>query len=112
MKGGADLVSAIHHIKQAFEFLDSFRREHPNSAGARLFKTYQNKLEWIVRDFLTIPYLPHEVAQGIRKEWESDAFAIDAILEKINLLNPEQREAIELVIDQILNGEQLEIIKK
>lgn len=112
MKGSTDLVSAIHHIKQAFEHLGSFRREYPNSAGARLFKTYQNKLEWIVKDFLTIPYLPKEVADGIRKEWEADGFTIDAILEKLSELNPEQRDAVEQVIDQILLGEQLTIIKE
>lgn len=112
MRGASDLVAAIHHIKLAFEFLDSFRRDHPNSNGARVFKTYQNKLKWIVNDFLTIPYLPHEVSEGIRKEWQSDGFIIEAILEKINLLNPEQREGVEQVIDHILNGEQLEIIKQ
>lgn len=112
MRGATDLVSAIHHIKQAFEHLDSFRREHPGSAGARLFKTYQQKLEWIVKDFLTIPYLPSQVVEGIRKEWESDVFTKDAILEKVNMLNPEQREAIEAIIDQVILGEELKIIEQ
>lgn len=111
MKGGTDLVSAIHHLKQAFEHLDSFRREHPGSAGARLFKTYQQKVEWIVKDFLTIPYLPREVSDGIRKEWESDVFTKDAILEKVNMLTPEQRTLIETVIDQIILGEELILVQ-
>lgn len=112
MRGATDLVSAIHHIKQAFEHLDSFRREHPGSAGARLFKTYQQKLEWIVKDFLTIPYLPSQVVEGIRKEWESDVFTKDAILDKVNMLNPEQREAIEAIIDQVILGQELKIIEQ
>lgn len=112
MRGATDLVSAIHHIKQAFEHLDSFRREHPGSAGARLFKTYQQKLEWIVKDFLTIPYLPSQVVDGIRKEWESDVFTKDAILDKVNMLNPEQREAVEVLIDQIILGQELKIIEQ
>lgn len=106
---GSDLVQAIHNLKIAYEHLDSFRRDHKNSRADNLFKTYQSKIEWIVNDFITIPYLPEEVRAGIKKEWQSDIFTIPAILEKISLLNPEQREGVEGVIDCILKGEQLKV---
>lgn len=111
MKAAADLVQAIHHIKFAYEFLDSFRRDNKGSRADFLFKTYQNKLEWIVKDFITIPYLPQVVRDGLRKEWESDIFTIDAIMTNISLLTPEQRTIVENIIESILKGEEIKIIE-
>lgn len=111
MKGGSDLVQAMHHIKFAHEYLDSFRRDNKGSRADMLFKTYQNKLEWIVKDFMTIPYLPQSVRDGLRKEWESDIFTIDAITTNVSLLTPEQREIVDNIIESILKGEQIKIIE-
>ena len=98
MKGSSNIISGIHCLAQAFEHFDSFRREYPGSAGDRVFKNYNQKLEWIARDLISHPFLSKEVREGVSNEWDSDVFAIPAITEKIALLNPVQREIIEKMI--------------
>lgn len=109
MKGGSDIISAIHCMKQAHEHFQSFAREYPGTKGERLMNNYSGKLEWFAKDLITHPSLPEGVREGIRKEWQSDVFAVPAINEKISLLNPAQREMVEAVIDALLKGEQIEM---
>jgi hypothetical protein len=105
----SSIVAGIHHLKLAAEYFDDFCRQQPNTSGARLFKLYRQKVEWIKNDLLTHPAMTHQVREGIRKEWESDVLGIMDINEKLHLLNPEQREALEYVIEQILKGETLKV---
>ena len=108
---GSNIVSAVHSMRQVFEFMESFERDHPNSKGAVLFAKYKAKLEWIYRDLVTNPHLTDPVREGIKKEWNSDVFAVPAINEKVPLLNPEQRDLVENIIDALLKGEQIKIEK-
>ncbi|HEY8690548.1 MAG TPA: hypothetical protein VIM07_15030 [Chitinophagaceae bacterium] len=108
---GSNIVSAVHHLKLAQEHFEDFVREHEGSKGAKLFRNYSSKIKWIHTDLITHPFLPESVRLGIKQEVNSDVLAIPAINEKIALLNPTQREAIETAIDQILDGK-LEIINK
>lgn len=103
----SSIVSGIHHLKLAAEYFDDFCRQQPGTAGARIFKQYRDKVEWIKTDLLTHPAMTEPVRDGIRKEWESDVFGLMAISEKLHLLNDEQREALEFVIDRIIAGERL-----
>lgn len=48
--------------------------------------------------------MTQEVRDGIKNEIKSDVFAVPAILEKIALLNPDQRDLIESAIDAMLDG--------
>lgn len=105
----ASIISAIHHLKLAAEYMADFEREHAGSKGANLFKIYRKKVEWIPADLITHPSLPEVVRAGIKGEWNSDVFALMAINEKLHLLSPEQREAIELVIDRCLKGDSLKV---
>lgn len=109
MKSAGNIVSGIHHFRMSYEHFTSFELDHPGTKGANLFKQYKARIEWIVKDMITHPLLPKQVTDGIKKEWESDVFAIPAIEEKIALLNPEQRETVELMIDQILKGETITV---
>jgi len=110
MKAASNIVSGILSIKQAYDHFEVFGLQHPDSKGQKLFSNYANKLHWIYKDMLTNPLLPEEVRQGIKKEWESDSFIVPAITEKSALLKPEQREMIEMVIDAMLCGEEINII--
>lgn len=110
MKAASNIVSGILSIKQAYDHFEVFGLEHPDSKGSKLFSNYGRKLQWIYSDMLTNPLLPEEVRQGIKKEWESDSFIVPAISEKSALLKPEQREMIEMVIDAMLCGEEINII--
>jgi hypothetical protein len=107
---GSNIISAIHSLKMAQEHFADFKREHPSSEGARLFNNYAKKIDWILLDFLTHPYLGDEVREGVKKEINSDVFAVPAITEKVSLLNPAQREMIESLIDAALAGEEFKII--
>lgn len=109
MKSRSNIVSAIQHIKMADEHLQSFIRDNPGTNGANLFRTYSAKVNWILKDLYCHPALPFEVRQGIKNEVESDVFAVPAINEKIALLKPAQREAVEEMIDCILKGESLTV---
>jgi hypothetical protein len=108
---GSNIVSAIHHLRMAKEFFESFRRDYPSSRGDKLFGSYINKVEFIYKDMISYPHLNDEVRDGIRAEWQSDVFAVPALFEKIPLLNPEQRELIETTIDAMLNGEEIKIVE-
>ena len=95
----ANIIGAIQNLKMAQEQFLDFCRQFPNSQGEKLFKTYVSKIDWVFKDIITHPFLTNEVRVGIKKEIESDVFAVPAILEKIALLKPEQREIIEDIID-------------
>lgn len=103
----SNIVSAVHNLRMAKEQFADFQREHPASKGAKLFRKCEDKVDWVVKDILTNPFLPEEVVQGIKQEWESDVFAIPAIHEKISLLPPDKRELIETLIDAMLAGEEV-----
>lgn len=109
MKGSSNIVSGIHNLRQAKEHFESFQREHPNTKGDTLFGGYAKRLDWIFKDLVTHPLLTDEIRQGVKQEWESDVFSVPAINEKVALLNPEQREAIEEIIDSMLSGEEIVI---
>lgn len=109
MKGGSNIVSAIHALRQAFDYFESFEKDHPGSKGAQLFTNYRKKIDWIYTDMLTNPHLTEPVREGMRREWNSDVFALPAINEKIPLLNPDQRELIETIVDALLKGEKVNI---
>ena len=108
---GSSIILALHHLKMSKDFFQDCMRQHPGTKGARLFTIYASRIEWIYKDIITIPALPGEVVKGIKTEWASDAFAVPALNEKIAVLNPEQREAIENIIDKVLAGEVLTVEK-
>ena len=107
---GSNIVSAIHSLKMAQEFFSDFTREFPDSAGSRLFDKYNKRVDWILNDLITHPCLPEYVREGIKEELKSDVFTVPAIVEKVSLLRPEQRETIETLIDAALNGEEFRIV--
>lgn len=112
MRGTSNIISGIHNLKKTFDHFESFQREHPGSKGSRLFADLNKRVIWVYQQLLTHPSLPETVRQGIKAEWESDVFTVDAISEKVALLNPEQRETLEVLLDSILNGEEIEAIIK
>jgi hypothetical protein len=107
---GANLVSAIHHLRMSEEHFEDFIRQNPQSKGERLFKNYITKIRWVMNDIQTYPYFNQDTRDCIKAEIESDIFAVPAINEKVSLLNPTQRELIEDTIDAMLAGEDVKIV--
>ena len=106
---GSSIVSCIHHLKLADEYAKDFVRSAPGTRGATIFGNYSLKLNWILRDVVTYPHFGNEVREGMRKEIASDSFSYDSIIEKVGLLNPEQREALDELLNDILKGKTLEV---
>lgn len=109
LKGASQLVDFIHHLKCAHEYMQSFKRDRPGTRAEKLAHNYGWRIEWIYNDMMTNPTFPPEVREGIRKEWNSDTFTMPAIMQKVAILNPQQRDAIENVLDTIIRGESLQI---
>jgi hypothetical protein len=105
----SSIIQALRHLKQSNEFMQDFIRQAPSTKGADIFGKYSRKLRWILRDILTFPYFTDEVRAGIKAEIESDCFAVEAIHDKIPLLNPEQREMLEELVSDMLDGKTIEI---
>jgi hypothetical protein len=105
----SSVVQAIQHVKIADEFMNDFIRSAPTTRGAIIFGQYSRKLRWILSDIITYPHFDDEVRKGIKVEIESDAFSVGAIKDLIPLLNPEQREMIEDLIEDILKGKTIEV---
>jgi len=110
MSRGANIIGAIQNLRMAKDQFEDFMRQYPESAGTKIFQKYTRKIDWIFTDIVTIPSITDEVRAGIRKEIVSDVFAVPAILEKVALLSPEQREMIEDTIDAMLAGEEIKIV--
>lgn len=104
-----NVISAVHHLKMGKEHLEDFCRQHKGSIGSRMFKTYIARVDWILKDMITSNVLGEFVREGIKNEINSDIFIVPAITEKVQLLTPEQREALENVVDCLLNGETIKI---
>jgi hypothetical protein len=105
----SSIVQAIQHLKQSEEFMQDFIRQAPSTRGAFIFNDYSRRLQWILRDIITYPYFDDAVRKGIKVEIESDAFAVEAIVGKISLLNPEQRAMLEDLVEDILKGKTIHI---
>ena len=112
MKSSGTFVEVIHHLKIAKEFLESFIREKPGTVGERMARQYVAKINWMYNDLITFPNFPDIVRQGIREEWEADPFTSMAINEKLAILNPAQREAIEAIIEEVLKGQEIIVESK
>lgn len=110
MSSNANIINGIISLKKAKDFFeDAMRTAGDKSIGAKLMGNVVNRIEGAKNVFVTSTWFPELVREGIRKEWASDSFTVDAITEKVALLSPEQREAIERVLDKILAGDSLEI---
>ena len=105
----SSIVQAIQHVKIADEFMNDFIRSAPTTRGAIIFGQYSRKLRWILSDIITYPHFTDEVRLGIKTEIESDCFAVEAIHDKIPLLNPEQRAMLEELVGDMVAGKTIEI---
>lgn len=105
----SNFITSIHHLRICSEYMDDIVRQHPGSRAAALFEGYSKKLKWILRDIYTHPHFTDPIRDGIKREIDSDPLTYRAIMERISLLAPAQRDLLELVIDDFLNGKQIKI---
>ncbi len=104
----SSIISTIQHIRIAIEFAQDVQR-NPNSRAAKSFNIYENRLQWILKDFKTNPLFPSEVREGISQEYQSDIFALEGLKEKIPLIPAQHRSDLEDVVEAILQGKTIKI---
>ncbi len=107
MNSAGQLVDFIHHVRCAYEYMQSFQRDAKGTKAALIGQKYGAKLEWIYKDLVTSPTLPQQVRDGLRAEWEVDTFATSAIVEKLALLRDDQRLEIEKLIEMVSDGQEI-----
>lgn len=101
---GSSIISAIHHLRASKEYLEDFIRSAPNTRGAVIFKGYSNKIDWILRDVITYPHFGGGVREAIKIEILSDPLQYPAIVDRIALLTPEQRELLEEIVENLIKS--------
>lgn len=105
----SNFITSIHHLRITAEYMDDIVRQAPGSRAAVMFEGYSKKIKWILRDIYTHPHFTDPIRDGIKKEIESDPLTYRAIMERISLLAPQQRDLLEFVIDDLLTGKQIKI---
>ena len=110
VNNGANIINAIQNLKMAQEQFNDYCRQYPKTRGADLFGMYSKRIDWIFKDIVTHPFFTQETIDMIKKELNGDPYLVPAIIEKIELLNEEQRGIIEDVIDAYVSGETVKIV--
>ena len=105
----SNIIQAIHHLKISLEYFEDFSRQHPTGDSKRMIDNYKSKLRWVLNDLLTCNRLPEHIRKNIREEIESDVLAIPEIMDKIQMLKPDAREAVENLLDTLLSGAELTV---
>jgi len=98
----SSIISAIHHLRASREYIDDFIRSAPNTRGAIIFKGYRDKIDWILRDVITYPHFGPGIREAIKVEILSDPLQYPAIVDRIALLTPDQRERLEEIVETLI----------
>jgi hypothetical protein len=100
------VTQAFDGLKKAKANFEDLKRGY-GVRGREIVDRYLAKIEWIYSDFMCVSDFPQSVRDGLRKEWNSDAYAPDAIYEGIIKLSPEKRELVLEIVDALLEGKEI-----
>ena len=96
------LAKGLYHIQIAKDYYEMLK-----NAKAAGVNNWLNKLNYLTNDVLT--RLTKENADWFREEViKGDNIFFDAVSEKLMHLNPKQKEQIELIVNSMVNGEDIE----
>lgn len=110
MKAASNVLKFYYHLKLAIFYAKDFLLEHPTTVFAKLFKNYIDKINWIHTNTITSIELNKNVPDIInvlKEKWNSEVFSEMAVIDKITLLNDDQMNQLEVVVDEILKGENI-----
>jgi hypothetical protein len=112
MKGATSLLNSIASLKRSKDLMKATMADIPsdNSVVKKACKVALGRIEKAYMDILTAPGLGEDYRTVLRREWASDQWTNEAILEKLVQLTPETRETVETLIDGIINGETINIV--
>lgn len=98
----SNVITSIHHLRVAREYIEDFIRSAPNSRGSLIFTGYKNKIDWILKDIITYPHFSAGIREAIKIEITSDAMQYPAIMDRISLLTPAKREELENIVEELI----------
>ena len=98
----SSVITSIHHLRVAREYIDDFIRSAPNTRGSLIFTGYKNKIDWILKDIITYPHFSPGIREAIKIEIMSDAMQYPAIMDRISLLTPEKRDELENIVEELI----------
>ena len=102
------LAKGIHHVNIAKQYFEDVRFGTKAEVKA-VFNQYIQKCEWIISN-LKDRLAPDNKA-ALEKELSSSIF-LEAINDKLIHLNEEQIDFIENLLDAIINGEEIKVVKE
>jgi flagellin-specific chaperone FliS len=102
------LAKGIHHINIAKQYFEDVRLGTTGDVKA-VFNQYIQKCEWIISNLMD--RLGPENKKSLQDELSSSIF-IEAINDKLIHLNDEQKEFIENLLDSIISGEEIKVVKE
>lgn len=105
----SDFVNAVINIAKARDYMLSFMRDHPSSKLGRNCRVWLGKINWLEADIVSSPAFDDQTRLALKYELNSDVFTMDAIMEKIAHLTPDQRLQIERVVELVAEGNALKI---
>ena len=105
----SDFVHAVVSLAKTRDYMLSFMRDHPASRLAKNCRVWLGKINWLEADIITSPAFDDQTRLALKYELNADVFAMDAIVEKLAHLNPDQRLQIEQVVDLVAGGNTLKI---
>ena len=101
------VAKALNHIHIARQYFDDVRMG--SSLDVKMiFNQYVSKCDWILNN------LRHRLNEENRKYLDkelADSLTVDAITDKVVLLDNKSKEFIEELIDMIIKGEEIKIIR-
>ena len=100
------LAKGLYHIQIAKDYYEMLKLD-TNYTAKSFLNNWLNKLNFLTNDVLT--RLTKENAEWFREEViKGDNIFFDAVSEKLMHLNPKQKEQIELIVNSMVNGEDIE----
>lgn len=108
----SSLLLGLNYVKAASECFKDVIRQSPGTVGAAISEKYSTKTDWIMKDIITSTLLPKEFIDNIKKEFESDSFAVTEIASKAVLLSDANRQSLDLFLDELLSGKELVVEAK
>lgn len=100
---------AFHHLKSAKEYFDDAVRDSPRSIAGVCSKKYSERLSWIERDFATNTQLPTDMLEDFKKELNTDILFFESLSQKALQLTQRQKETLELILDNLISGEEITV---
>lgn len=101
------LAKALHHVSIAQQYFEDVRLG--SSLDVKMiFNQYIQKCQWIISNLKD--RLNEKNREILAKELE-DSLSVDAIADKVILLDNKKRAFIEDLLDSMIRGEEVEIIE-